>query len=197
MVLDEPDHQRRKETEMFKHPRIENATNNMGRLLVAAALLALPFAGACSRANATGRAAGTEKQTMKDIEELKRAEQTWADSLKTGDARRLATIIDAQFTFIGPDGELEKRDAYLAGYEALPKMGVVVERIDIDEVEYRVLGDVGIVTGHVLARVKMQGNAIVENVRFTRVYRRAPAGAGWQMVAGQGTRIAPGAPAKG
>ena len=34
-----------------------------------------------------------------------------------------------------------------------------------------------------------------ENVRFTRVYRRSPRG--WQMVAGQGTRIAQGAPAKG
>jgi hypothetical protein len=36
-----------------------------------------------------------------------------------------------------------------------------------------------------------------ENVRFTRVYRRGAAG--WQMVAGQGTRVAPpaAAPAKG
>ena len=179
---------------MTSHPRIANATNTLVRAAVAAALLALPLAGACSQANAR-----TEKQTMKDIEDLKHAEKTWADSLRTGDARRLATIIDAQFTFIGPDGELEKRDAYLAGYEALPKMGVVVERIDMDEVEYRVLGDVGIVTGHVIARVKMQGNAIVENVRFTRVYRRSSGGGGgaWQMVAGQGTRIAKGAPAKG
>jgi ketosteroid isomerase-like protein len=181
---------------MFKHPRIENATNNRTQVLLAAALLALPFAGACSQGDAAS-AAGTERQTMRDIENLKRVEQTWADSLKTGDARRLATIIDAQFTFIGPDGELEKRDAYLAGYEALPKMGVAVERIDMDEVEFRVLGDVGIVTGHVVARVKMQGNGIVENVRFTRVYRRTSANGGWQMVAGLGTRIAAGAPAKG
>jgi ketosteroid isomerase-like protein len=182
---------------MTSHPRIANATNNLVRALLAADL----FTGACSLANASppaaGRSTGTEKQTMNDIEDLKRAEKTWADSLRTGDARRLATIIDTQFTFIGPDGELEKRDAYLAGYEALPKMGVVVERIDMDEVEYRVLGDVGIVTGHVLARVKMQGNAIVENVRFTRVYHRSSRGGAWQMVAGQGTRIAQGAPPKG
>jgi ketosteroid isomerase-like protein len=79
----------------------------------------------------------------------------------------------------------------------MSKMGVVVERIDMDEVELRVLGEVGIVTGRVLARVKMQGAPMQENVRFTRVYRRAAAG--WQMVAGQGTRIAPPAapPAKG
>jgi ketosteroid isomerase-like protein len=183
---------------MFNHSRIENATNHPARILAAAlALCALPLAGACTAANAgpttTGAAAAGGG---KDVEALRRAEQNWADSLKTGDARRLATIIDAQLTFIGPDGELEKRDAYLAGYEAMPKMGVVVERIDMDEIEIRVLGDVGIVTGHVVARVKMQGNAMVENVRFTRVYRRAPGG-GWQMVAGQGTRITPPAPGRG
>ena len=55
-------------------------------------------------------------------------------------------------------------------------MGVVVERIDMDEVEFRVLGEVGIVTGRVVARVKMQGAPMQENVRFTRVYRRAAAG---------------------
>jgi len=168
---------------MFKHPRIGNAIGTLGRLLVAAAL----FAGGCSIAKAGAPA------SMKDIQDLERAERTWADSLRSGDTRRLATIIDAEFTFIGPDGEFEKRDAYLAGYEALPKTGVVVERIDMDQVAYRVLGDIGIVTGHVVARVKVQGAPVVENVRFTRVYRRtAGGGGGWQMVAGQGTRIAQG-----
>ena len=52
-------------------------------------------------------------------------------------------------------------------------------------------GDVGIVTGRVLAKVKMQAKAMTEDVRFTRVYRRSSSG--WQMVAGQGTRIAEGA----
>jgi ketosteroid isomerase-like protein len=169
---------------MINHAGIGNGMKTLGRTLVAALL----FTG-CSLASAK------PATSNKDVDQLKRAEGTWADSLRTGDARRLATIIDAQFTFIGPEGELEKRDAYLAGYEAMPKMGVVVERIDMDEVEYRVLGDVGIVTGRVLARVKMQGNLLQEHVRFTRVYRRSPEG--WQMVAGQGTRIAPGAPAKG
>ena len=167
----------------MNHPRTTNASRT---ILVATAL----FAAACGFAYAGP--AGAPRAT--DVEGLKRAERTWADSLQTGDARRLATIIDAQFTFIGPDGEVEKRDAYLAGYEAMPKMGVTVERIDMDEVEIRVLGDVGIVTGHVVARVKMQGAPLVENVRFTRVYRRGANG--WQMVAGQGTRIAP-PPTKG
>lgn len=142
---------------------------------------------------ATAPAAATtptkDKPTMHDLEGLKRAEQIWVESLQTADAKRLATIIDAGFVFIGPDGEVEKRDAYLAGYEALPKMGVVVERIELSEVETRVLGEIGIVTGRAVARVKLQGAPLTEDVRFTRVYRRAPGG--WQMVTGQGTRITP------
>lgn len=173
---------------MSNHSRIVNRSQTLGRVLVAAAL----FTGGCSLANASPPAT-TARAT--DLEGLKRAERTWVESLQTGDARRLATIIDSPFTFIGPEGELETRDAYLAGYEAMPKLGVVVERIEMNEVEFRLLGDVGIVTGRVLARVKMQGAPLEENVRFTRVYRRSPQG--WQMVAGQGTRITPAPPAKG
>jgi hypothetical protein len=36
---------------------------------------------------------------------------------------------------------------------------------------------------------RVQGDQIVEHVRFTRVYARR--GDDWQMIAGQGTRIAP------
>jgi ketosteroid isomerase-like protein len=169
---------------MNKQSRIVSETNTWGRVLLIAAALTLGG----NLANA-----GTEKNTMNDTEALKRAERTWVESLETGDARRLATIIDEKFTFIGPDGELERREAYLAGYAAMPKMGVVVERLDVDDVEVRVLGDVGIVTGHVVAHIKMQGAAMQENVRFTRVYRRSPHG--WLMTAGQGTRITP-APAQ-
>jgi ketosteroid isomerase-like protein len=149
--------------------------NTLVYALVAAGL-------ACAAASAAAPGAN-------DVAALERAEQTWAESLRTGDAKRLATIIDDTFLFIGPDGERETRAAYLAGYEAMPTLGVVVERIDMDEVDVRVLGAVGIVTGHVVARVTMQGKPIVEDVRFTRVYRRSVQG--WKMVVGQGTRIAP------
>jgi ketosteroid isomerase-like protein len=159
--------------------------------LKALALVALMAIG-CSEANAsqgeTGPTPTTESQHMQDIESLKRAEQTWVDSLTKGDAKLLATIIDDEFRFIGPDGQVEEREAYLAGYEALPQLGVVVEGVDLSELQFRVLEEVGIVTGRAVARVKMQDQPIVEDVRFTRIYRRTSTG--WQMMAGQGTRVA-------
>lgn len=118
---------------------------------------------------------------------LLEAEQEWAQSLKTGDVERLARLVDDSFTFVGPDGEFEERTAYLAGYREAYRQGLQVTAVDIHHVSVRVLGDTGIVTGRVEARVRMQGKDIAENVRFTRVYRRH--GGRWRMVAGQGTRL--------
>ena len=70
----------------------------------------------------------------------------------------------------------------------MPQLGVKVESIDMHEVEVRFFGDMAVVTGRVIAKVKMQDTPITENVRFTRVYQRAAAG--WMMVSGQGTRLA-------
>jgi ketosteroid isomerase-like protein len=75
-----------------------------------------------------------------------------------------------------PDGEYEERAAYLAGYEALPKTGVRVESIDIRDAKFRVRGDTAIVTGRAVAKIAMQDNHVTEDVRFTRVYRRAREG---------------------
>jgi ketosteroid isomerase-like protein len=124
-----------------------------------------------------------------DLRAVREAEQTWARSLLEGDAARLATIIAPEFSFIGPDGEYEDATAYLEGYRSLPRLGIRVTGIDMQEVKTRVSGDTAIVTGRVVARAQVQGSDIVENVRFTRVYARR--GDAWQMIAGQGTRIAP------
>lgn len=122
-----------------------------------------------------------------DMTDIRRAETTWADSLKSGDAQRLATIIAPTFTFIGPDGQVENRQVYLAGYQQLSELGVAVNSIDMDEVDVRIFGDIAIVTGRVVAQLTMKGQPLTENVRFTRVYQRQ-SGA-WLMVSGQGTRL--------
>jgi ketosteroid isomerase-like protein len=174
----------------------ENSQSTMKFLLTGALCSTLLGAAGCNHA-AASQAPDTEvaakgQSLERDVAGLRRAEQVWVDSLTRADAKLLATLIDDQFTFIGPDAQVEKRPAYLAGYEGMKQAGVEVEGIDLHELEFRVLSDVGIVTGRVTARVKMQGTPIVENVRFTRVYRRSPDG--WRMVTGQGTRIPTDAP---
>jgi len=184
---------------MTKNTRISRSLSLVGAL-VASCL----FASACSQATASESAhpeITQEEMHMKDIETLKEAEQIWVKSLTTADAKLLATLIDDHFSFIGPDAQVEDRKAYLAGYEGMKQAGISVESIDLSELEFRVLdsadepAQVAIVTGRVAAHVTMQGTPIVENVRFTRVYRRTPDG--WRMLAGQGTRIPDPEPPKG
>ena len=131
--------------------------------------------------------AAERKAAPADEKGLLDAEQVWVRSLVTGDPDLLARLVDDGFTFIGPDGNYEEREAYLDGYRALPAMGVKVESVELHDVHVRVLGDTGIVTGRVVARVQVKSDTMVENVRFTRVYRRHDGR--WRMVAGQGTRI--------
>jgi ketosteroid isomerase-like protein len=183
---------------VIQEQAMTNATSK--RSLVQALVAVFVLSLGCSQADPSPPAdtrqahPTTEGQLMNDIESLQQVEKVWVDSLTTGDSKLLATIIDKEFTFIGPDAQVEEREAYLAGYEEMSKLGVVVERIDVSDVKFRVLGEIGIVTGRVLATVKMQGTPMTEDVRFTRVYQRSPSG--WQMVAGQGTRI-PAEPPKG
>jgi ketosteroid isomerase-like protein len=163
---------------MSHESKSPNRLRNRSLVAGALALLLAPLA----------MAAGTGKSPRPtDRAGLETAERTWVRALEGGDAALLERFVDGEMTFIGPDGELEDRARYLAGYRALPSMGVSVEKVDLHEVNMRVLGDTGIVTGRALARVKTPGGPVVENVRFTRVYQRR--GDGWRMVAGQGTRI--------
>jgi ketosteroid isomerase-like protein len=157
--------------------------------LAGALALSMVVLAPIAKATGTSAKAKETKESAADREGLEQAERTWVRALETGDARLLETFVDDEMSFIGPDGQVEDHDAYLAGYRALPSMGVKVQKIDVGEMKVRVLGDTGVVTGHVVARVQMPGDTVVENVRFTRVYQRR--GSRWRMVAGQGTRVAP------
>lgn len=110
-------------------------------------------------------------------------------ALESADATLLGRLVDAQFSFIGPDGEVEDRETYLACYRMLAERHIQVQKIDLQEVQFRLLGETAVVTGRVQASLRMGDTPIVEDVRFTRVYQRR--GERWRMVAGQGTRIAP------
>jgi len=145
-----------------------------------------------SAATSVATAAAPAAASTPELRQLWDAEQTWVRALTTGSPALLEQLVDSEFSFIGPDGQYEDREAYLAGYRALPSQGVTVSSVDLYDVKMRDLGQTAIVTGRVVARVKMGEQTIVENVRFTRVYARRSQG--WRMVAGQGTRLAPPAP---
>lgn len=165
------------------HPWLHRAA-----LLAGLALLSACGAGTGASSDRPPAATSKESSMTEDMSQIQRAETTWADSLETGDVKQLATIIGPTFTFIGPDGQVEDRKAYLAGYEQMAQLGVKVDSVDMYDVDVRIFADMAVVTGRVIAQVKMQDQPITENVRFTRVYQRSSGG--WLMVSGQGTRLA-------
>ena len=175
--------ERRRGLQVAQHQRRQHARLAAGvaGALAGAAAAGQPPAPAVSRA--------PESASARDVRQLWDAEHTWVRSLETADAALLGRLVDTEFSFIGPDGELEDREAYLAGYRQLAERHVQVQKIDLQEVKFRLLGDTAVVTGRVQAKVKMGETPIVEDVRFTRVYQRR--GERWRMVAGQGTRLAP------
>jgi ketosteroid isomerase-like protein len=162
-------------------------------LVASAALIALAAQPAARAESPTPAPHASETPATRDVRQLWDAEHTWVRALETADLALLGRLIDDQFTFISPDGNYEDRKTYLAGYRELAEGRIQVQKIELDDVKFRLLGDTGIVTGHVLARAKMGETLIVESVRFTRVYQRR--GERWRMVAGQGTRV-PTAPSR-
>ena len=157
----------------------------VGGLVCAGAML---LAGGVGLAGGVALGAPGEPQSARDVQKLRDAESTWIRALQTSDVALLAGLVDDQFSFIGPDGQYEDRAAYLAGYQQLAEHRVQVQKLDLSDVRYRMLGDTGIVTGRVLAQVTVENQPLVEDVRFTRVYQRR--GSAFRMVAGQGTRLA-------
>jgi hypothetical protein len=75
------------------------------------------------------------------LETLSRLNQTYIDCVVTADADRFATILAPDFVCSNPDGTLVDRDEFLERTRVAARL----QRLDIDDVRIRVLGDVAII----------------------------------------------------
>jgi len=75
------------------------------------------------------------------VETLSQLNATYIDCVVTADADRFATILAPDFVCSNPDGTLVDRDEFLARTRATSPL----QRMDIDDVRIRVLGDVAII----------------------------------------------------
>lgn len=75
------------------------------------------------------------------LETLSRLNATYIDCVVTADADRFGTILAPDFVCSNPDGTLVDRDEFLKRTRA----GARLQRMDIDDVRIRVLGDVAII----------------------------------------------------
>jgi hypothetical protein len=100
------------------------------------------------------------------------------------DLRGLDTLLAPELTYIHTDGILESKAEFLA---TLGTGRLRYQLIEPDELEARLYGDAGVITGQSGMQVKVGEELLRFKIRFTALYRRD--GAKWVLVAWQATRL--------
>lgn len=100
------------------------------------------------------------------------------------DLRGLDTLLAPELTYIHTDGELESKAAFLATLQSGRLRYRVIKPA---ELEARLYGDVGVVTGRSQMQVKVGEELLRFSIRFTALYRRDSTR--WVLVAWQATRL--------
>lgn len=100
------------------------------------------------------------------------------------DLRGLDTLLAPELTYIHSDGELESKAQFLA---TLRSGRLRYQAIEPSELEARLYGDAGVVTGLSRMRVKVGSELHRFSIRFTALYRHVTTG--WVLVAWQATRL--------
>lgn len=96
----------------------------------------------------------------------------------------LDTLLAPELTYIHSDGQLESKAEFLA---TLRTKRLRYEAIEPSDLEARLYGDAGVVTGLSRMRVKVGPELLQFSIRFTALYRRASKR--WVLVAWQATRL--------
>jgi hypothetical protein len=114
------------------------------------------------------------------LEALSRLNATYIDCVVTADADRFATILAPDFVCSNPDGTLVDREEFLKRTRSASRL----QRMDIDNVRIRVLGDVAII--HARTRFVL-GDGRQGTGRYTDIW--ALCDGRWLAVAAHVTRL--------
>jgi uncharacterized protein DUF4440 len=96
----------------------------------------------------------------------------------------LDTLLAPELTYVHTDGALESKAEFLTTLRA---GRLRYQSIAPDDLQARLYGDMGVVTGKSRMEVKAGQELLRFGIRFTALYRRR--GTGWVLVAWQATRL--------
>lgn len=100
------------------------------------------------------------------------------------DLLSLDTLLASELTYIHSDGALESKAQFLS---TLKSGQLRYQAIEPTDLEARLYGNVGVVTGRSRMRVRVGSELLRFSIRFTALYRRAATS--WVLVAWQATRL--------
>jgi ketosteroid isomerase-like protein len=124
------------------------------------------------------------EDVAKAKEDLLKAEHAWNEAYKNRDAKVLSRILTDDFILTDDDGKMYNKAQYVESVVRLAQ----VASYTLEELEGRVWGNVGVVTGIWRGTMTMGGKDASGSFRFTDTFLRRQGR--WQVVASQDTRIA-------
>lgn len=118
--------------------------------------------------------------------QVEQSENDWNQSRIAGDARRVADLLDDDWTDVHVDGRIEKKDSYVKGIASGDRHILSIEVIDR---AIRIEPPVAIAMGEVIQRGFRRGELREGRLRYTHVWVRR--GSSWHMIRSQATEIKP------
>jgi ketosteroid isomerase-like protein len=148
----------------------------------ALAALASPCAYAARGDKALKEHKESKRSESREIEGL---EATWRDAMTKGDVPSLDRLLSDDFLAISASGTLSDKQQYLHRLGSRQNAFSVIEPIDM---KVRILPDTAIVTSQVRVVGQLDSRPINGIYRYTKVYRRGPAGQ-WRVLNFEATRV--------
>ena len=118
--------------------------------------------------------------------ELKQLDDKRVEAMLQGDAETLARICDDDLIYLHTGGRVETKALWI---ESIRTGSHPYKQFDREDVQARVYGDTGVVTGLSNVIVHSRGEDRSFKIRFLAVYARRHDR--WQFVAWQSNRISP------
>ena len=118
--------------------------------------------------------------------EIRQVENDWNQSRIAGDARRVAALLDDNWTSIHVDGRIEEKKSYVDG---IATGGRHILSIEVIAQSIRIELPVAIVSGEVIQRGFRRGEMREGRLRYTHVWVRRQSS--WVMIRSHSTELKP------
>ncbi len=122
--------------------------------------------------------------TQQAEQEIRQQETRRFEAIVRGDVAALDSILSDDLSYTHATGVYETKGEFIG---KLKSGQLKYESLTPEDLQVRVYGTTGVVTGVARVRVRVQGEPLSFQLRFTDVYVKN--GDRWQMVAWQATRL--------
>jgi len=124
----------------------------------------------------------TETTFQEQVEAL---EEQWRQARLTGDVATMEKMLSEDYIGISMTGQVSTKAQQL---ERVREHKVVLTRLDLGEMQIKLVGSLAIVTSRAEIVGTNEGNLVQGSYRYTRVYQRLPSGL-WKITSFEATRI--------